>query len=148
VYISWQMAQTYCAWSGGRLPTEAEWEKAARGPDGQRFPWGDDMARIKFTNANNGVGNTTAAGTFPYGESYYGAMDMGGNVREWVSDWYDPLYYSHTPDINPQGPETGEKKVLKGASYKDPWLYCRSASRLSHEPQSPGAVRGFRCVYP
>ncbi len=148
VYISWHMAQTYCEWTGGRLPTEAEWEKAARGPDGQRFPWGEDMARIKFVNANNEIGNTTAVGTFPYGISYYGALDMGGNVREWVADWYDPDYFNHSPAANPLGPETGEKKVLKGASYRDPWRYSRAANRLAHEPASPGDVRGFRCVYP
>lgn len=148
VYISWSMAQTYCAWTGGRLPTEAEWEKSARGPGGQRFPWGSELARIKFTNAGNEIGNTTPVGSFPYGMSYYGALDMGGNVREWVSDWYDPEYFKQSPEMNPQGPETGEKKVLKGASYTDPWVYSRAANRLSHEPDSPGAVRGFRCVYP
>ena len=148
VYVSWSAAQTFCQWTGGRLPTEAEWEKANRGPDGQRFPWGDDLARIKFTNAGDEVGNTTPAGAFPYGTSYYGALDMGGNVREWVADWYDPAYFTYSPAINPLGPESGEKKVLKGASYKDPWVYCRAANRLSHEPGSPGAVRGFRCVYP
>lgn len=148
VYISWSMAQTYCAWTGGRLPTEAEWEKAARGPDGQRFPWGSDLANIKYANANGEIGNTTPVGSFPVGKSYYGALDMGGNVREWVADWYDPDYYDYSPNINPQGPETGEKKVLKGASYLDPYGYSRSANRLSHEPDSPGAVRGFRCVYP
>ena len=148
VYISWDMGQTYCEWTGGRLPTEAEWEKAARGPHGQRYPWGSDMARIKFTNAGNEIGNTTVVGAFPYGASYYGALDMGSNVREWVSDWYDADYFYNSPAVNPLGPETGEKKVLKGASYKDPWIYCRAANRLSHEPASPGAVRGFRCVYP
>jgi len=148
VYISWDMAQTYCAWTGGRLPTEAEWEKAARGPDGQRYPWGSENARLKFANANNEIGNTTPVGSFPYGISYYGALDMGGNVREWVSDWYDPEYFKRSPEANPLGPETGEAKVLKGASFKDPWRYSRAANRLSHEPQSPGNVRGFRCAYP
>ncbi|MBM3137342.1 MAG: formylglycine-generating enzyme family protein [Chloroflexi bacterium] len=148
VYISWSMAQTYCTWTGGRLPTEAEWEKAARGPEGQRFPWGSELARIKFANAGDEIGNTTPVGSFPYGKSFYGALDMGGNVREWVSDWYAPEYFKISPQINPQGPEEGEKKVLKGACYQDPWRYSRAANRLSHEPESPGAVRGFRCAYP
>lgn len=148
VYVSWDAAQAYCRWTGGRLPTEAEWEKAARGPHGQRFPWGSDLARIKFANAGNEIGVTTPVGSFPYGASYYGALDMGGNVREWVSDWFDPLYYQYSPASNPQGPETGQAKVLKGAAFKDPWQYSRAANRLSHEPQSPGNVRGFRCAYP
>ena len=148
VYIAWEMAQTYCDWTGGRLPTEAEWEKAARGPGSNRYPWGDDQPSLKYVNAENDVGNTTAAGSFIAGASVYGVLDMGGNVREWVSDWFDPAYYQVSPYRNPWGPETGEKKVLKGASFSDPFRYCRSANRLSHEPGSPGAVRGFRCVYP
>jgi len=148
VYVAWDMAQTYCGWTGGRLPTEAEWEKAARGPNGAKYPWGEDQPREKFINVNNFIGNTTVSGIFPYGKSFYGALDMGGNVREWVSDWYDPNYYQNSPTSNPQGPETGESKVLKGASYSNPIRYARPASRLSHVPASPGAVRGFRCVYP
>jgi iron(II)-dependent oxidoreductase len=154
VNVSWHDAMAFCMWLSQltgfqfSLPTEAEWEKAARGPDGQRYPWGSDMARLKFANANNEIGNTTPVGSFPYGISYYGALDMGGNVREWVFDWYDPEYFKRSPEANPLGPETGEAKVLKGASFKDPWRYSRAANRLSHEPQSPGNVRGFRCAYP
>jgi len=93
VYVSWETAQTYCNWTGGRLPTEAEWEKAARGPDGMRYAWGKELPRLKFVNADNEYGTTTIAGIFPYGKSTYGVFDMGGNVREWVSDWYDAAYY-------------------------------------------------------
>jgi formylglycine-generating enzyme required for sulfatase activity len=148
VYVSWDMAQTYCQWTGGRLPSEAEWEKAARGPDGARYAWGEDRPRSKFVNAGNEFSNTTIVGILPYGQSYYGAFDMGGNVREWVYDWYDADYFDHSTYRNPMGPETGEKKVLKGASYSDIIRYARASNRLSHEPESPGLVRGFRCAYP
>jgi formylglycine-generating enzyme required for sulfatase activity len=149
VYINWYMAQTFCQWSGGRLPTEAEWEKAARGPSGAKYPWGSENPSedIFLTNAHNIITDTTPVGLFIKGASYYGVMDMGGNVREWVSDWYDPFYFSYSPYENPQGPEDGDKKVLKGASYLDPYEYSRAASRLAHEPSSSGAVRSFRCVY-
>ena len=148
VYVSWQAAQTYCSWTGGRLPTEAEWEKAARGPEGLRYAWGEELPRLKFVNAANEYGTTTIVGLFPYGKSYYSTFDMGGNVREWVYDWYDPTYYQYASDRNPAGPENGEKKVLKGASFSDDYGYCRAANREAHVPLSPGNVRSFRCVYP
>ena len=148
VYVSWEMSQTYCHWTDGRLPTEAEWEKAARGPDGARYAWGEERPRLKFVNAYDEYGTTTMVGIFPYGISYYGVFDMGGNVREWVYDWFDPDYYQYTPDRNPMGPPTGDKKVLKGASFSDDYRFCRASNRLKHEPASPGNVRGFRCVYP
>ena len=99
-------------------------------------------------NVGNFYGNTTKVGLFPYGESPYGAMDMGGNVREWVSDWYDAKYFDNSPDENPLGPFTGEKKVLKGAAFSDAIRNARASNRLSHDHQSTGATRGFRCVYP
>ena len=149
VFVSWYMAQTYCQWSGGRLPTEAEWEKAARGPNGAKYAWGweDPENDIYLTNANNIIGDTTPVGLFIKNTSYYGAVDMGGNVREWVSDWYDPHYYLTLPDSNPTGPASGDKKVLKGASFEDSSHYSRAANRLAHDPTSPGVARGFRCVY-
>ena len=148
VYVTWQQAATYCAWEGGRLPTEAEWEKAARGPKNTLYAWGDQIPNANLVNLNNYVGNTTAVGLFPRGQSAYGIMDMGGNVREWVSDWFADDYYQHSPTNNPKGPETGEKKVLKGAAFSDMKVFSRSADRLTHVPDSPGNVRGFRCMIP
>lgn len=147
VYLSWYAAMQYCVWSGGRLPTEAEWEKAARGTDGQKYTWGNTSPTLEQVNANNIVGNTTPAGQYPQGASPYGVLDMGGNVREWVWDWYDPYYYQYSPSENPSGPAVGEKKVLKGAGFSDIYRFVRPANRLAHDPTSPGINRGFRCVY-
>ena len=146
VYITWFDAQKFCQYMGGRLPTEAEWEKAARGPDGWIYPWGNMRPNMHTTNAKNMIGDTTPVGMFRNDLSYYGLYDMGGNVREWVSDWYDANYYQVIPKINPQGPAAGEKKVLKGGSWGDIYRFTRAANRLSHEPGSPGHNRGFRCV--
>jgi formylglycine-generating enzyme required for sulfatase activity len=147
VYISWQAALDYCTWAGGRLPSEAEWEKAARGPDGQKYAWGDTSPSVSQVNANNIISGTSPAGQYPDGASYYGVLDMGGNVREWVWDWYDPYYYQYSPGKNPMGPNSGEKKVLKGAGFSDMIRYVRPANRLAHDPTSPGNNRGFRCVF-
>ena len=147
VYISWQAAMDYCTWSGGRLPTEAEWEKAARGTEGQKYTWGNTSPTLTQVNANNVIGDTTSVGQYPEGASVYGVLDMGGNVREWIWDWYDPYYYQYSPASNPMGPNSGEKKVLKGASYSDIYRFIRPANRLAHDPTSPGINRGFRCVY-
>ena len=107
-----------------------------------------ERPREKFANVGNIYGTTTTVGLFPFGASPYGALDMGGNVREWVFDWFDENYYQDSPRDNPLGPETGVNRVLKGAAFSDDIRYARPSNRLQHEPKSPGAVRGFRCVYP
>lgn len=148
VYVTWQNAMDYCAWVGGRLPTEAEWEKAGRGTTRSKYPWQEGYPSEKNVNAANNVGDTTPVGSYLFGASYYGALDMAGNVREWVLDWYAEDYYGSAPRVNPMGPDTGTDKVLKGGSYYDGYEHTRIADRLFHPPDSAGINRGFRCVIP
>jgi len=145
VCITWYEAEAYANWRGGRLPTEAEWEYAARGPKSSVFPWGDTWDETKA----NIVGSTglKAVGSYPDGASWVGALDMSGNAMEWVSDWLDTAYYATSPKVDPKGPETGSHKVEKGGWWGAPAFVGRAAYRHFEDPPDYQDKHiGFRVV--
>ncbi len=169
VQVAWEDAAAYCRWVGRRLPTEAEWEKAATGwpqnvaymlPRNFTYSWGYDRpdgSRLNFADVNSenhqaadrsvddGYKFTAPVGSYPEGASPYGALDMTGNALEWAADWFDPDYYQHAPSSNPTGPWTGDGHVLKGGSYESNEWDVRTFRRYRFDPGMAGVI-GFRCA--
>lgn len=160
ICVSWQMASSYCEWAGGRLPTEAEWDYAARGPERYSYAWGNvfDASNLNFCDVNcskadspyrendDGYEFTAPVGSYPSGASWCGALDMSGNVWEWTSDWFSAYPAGFLE--NPTGPNDGDERVIRGGSWYDNPDFLRADHRHPFNPNDHNHLIGFRCVLP
>jgi len=167
IYVDWGMVNIYCHWAGARLPTEAEWEKAARGENARLYPWGNEWdvskyKRVNFAdrknsemafdvNVDDGYRETAPVRSFPTGRSPYGIYNLAGNVWEWVADWYDPLYYNYSPQNNPQGPGGPTQEINLRSTRGGGWVAANEKvlytfNRHGLIPDSVSSSIGFRCA--
>jgi formylglycine-generating enzyme required for sulfatase activity len=146
VGVNYDQAVSYCEFVNARLPTEAEWEKTARGPEGNIYPWGEAVPTCDLLNASQCVNKTTDVTIYPQGQSYYEALDMAGNVFEWVADWYRSTYYGESPAENPLGPQSGNQRSVRSNGFDSEFYLSESARRSSLLPTEQRRDLGFRCV--
>jgi len=144
--ITWEEARAFCAWAGGRLPTEAEWERAARGDDARQYPWGNTFDPWRCNTRDGGPHAPTPAAAYPDCVSPYGVLDLAGSVAEWCSDSYEKAYGAEGPAKTPANPEGGKTRVSRGGQWMSSSFAVRSASRLGMEPAWAGPMQGFRCA--